>query len=165
MDPEDGVTTLVDVLQLSHENAQFLLQVGCRPMYFELCQLKSIRNITTMPQEPSRNIVRILIFSSKRSASLCSHWYTGLTENSSQQEVGMNLLLTTTRTYQVRLKSSGRSLHEADCFCAGYRIDASDDVSINVRGAAPSRPPSRTSFRDEPIDLSPEHRAGTRKPI
>ena len=44
--------------------------------------------------------------------------------------------------------------------CKGFRIDASDNVASSVHGAAPSRPPSRASYQDDPIDLSAEHRAG-----
>lgn len=43
----------------------------------------------------------------------------------------------------------------------GFRIDASENVAGGVRGTAPSRPPSRTSCRDEEVDLTAAHRAGT----
>ena len=33
----DGVTTLVDVLQLSHGDAQFLLKVGNHALHLALC--------------------------------------------------------------------------------------------------------------------------------
>lgn len=73
----------------------------------------------------------------------------------------MNLLRIILPTYLVRLRGSSRTLHEVDLSREGFRIDTSDNVASNSRGGAPSRPPSRTSYPDEPMDLTAANRPGT----
>ncbi|KAF7503073.1 hypothetical protein GJ744_004355 [Endocarpon pusillum] len=104
----DGMTTLLDVLQLSPGDAQFLLQKynnDASRAIQEYCENPDVLKQT----QPTRG------------------W------------------------------EEPPPYHNADM--PGFRIDASDDVANSVREAAPSRPPTRASYRDEPIDLTPQHRA------
>jgi hypothetical protein len=70
----EGVTPLVDVLQLSRRDAQFLLQVSHLTLPSAVCLLSSSRNSTTIPPEPFRNILTIPTYSSKRSVTFLQ-WF------------------------------------------------------------------------------------------
>lgn len=108
MDAAGGVTTLMDVLQLSPGDAQFLLQKFNND---------AARAISEYLENP--DILK--------------------------------------QAQPIRGWDEPPPYHNTDV--PGFRIDASDNVISSVRGAAPSRPPSRNSFHDEPIDLTAAHRA------
>jgi hypothetical protein len=72
----EGVTPLVDVLQLSRRDAQFLLQVSRLTLPSAICLLSSSRNSTTIPREPFRNILKIPTYSSKRSVTFLQSFVT-----------------------------------------------------------------------------------------